>query len=105
MGKLVVECREDPRDPSGHRIPARFGYRSGRGAHLHEVVEVVDRWPGEDLQYFRVRAADGGTYILRHAGLSDRWELVFFRADETAEAAAKSAAKAARKGYGAADRT
>lgn len=45
----------------------------------YEVTELVDRWYGPDYEYFRVRADDGNTYILRY-DLSDRtWSLTAYR--------------------------
>jgi hypothetical protein len=40
-----------------------------------EVVEVIDRWFGEDHSYFKVRGEDGNVYLLRHDESRDRWEL------------------------------
>ena len=44
-----------------------------------EVVEVIDRWIGEDHRYFEVRGDDGAVYLLRHDERTDRWELSTFR--------------------------
>jgi hypothetical protein len=43
------------------------------------VEEVVDRWYDPDATYFRVRADDGGVYILRHREQTDLWTLETFR--------------------------
>ena len=56
--------------------PVRF--RLGGGEWL-EVVEVADRWYGPDAIYFRVRAADGNLYVLRHIEDGDQWTLEAFR--------------------------
>jgi hypothetical protein len=40
------------------------------------VAEVLDRWLAPDHRYFKVRASDGGVYLLRHDVESQRWELV-----------------------------
>jgi hypothetical protein len=40
-----------------------------------EVVEVIDRWFGEDHRYFKVRGEDGVVYLIRHDEPRDRWEL------------------------------
>jgi hypothetical protein len=45
------------------------------------VEEVLGRWDGPDYRYFKVRASDGNTYILRHDEIHDAWELEFFRAE------------------------
>ena len=43
------------------------------------VEEVVDRWYDPGAVYFKVRAEDGATYILRHVEGSDIWTLEAFR--------------------------
>jgi len=45
------------------------------------VEEVVDSWYGPEHVFFKVRADDGGLYILRHdTSVPDgEWELVSFR--------------------------
>jgi hypothetical protein len=42
------------------------------------VAEVLDRWPGEDYCYYRVRATDGAFYILRHDERDDSWRIAAF---------------------------
>ena len=44
-----------------------------------EIVENIDRWPGSDHCYFKVRGDDGNLYILRVDEPHDRWELVMFQ--------------------------
>lgn len=59
--------------------PLRFG----DGEATQEVAEILDRWPGADHDYFRVRTAGGGSFILRHDEYSDTWEIAAFdEADE-----------------------
>jgi hypothetical protein len=41
------------------------------------VEEVLDRWFGATYTYFKVRAEDGHTYILKHNRTTDSWELLF----------------------------
>jgi len=60
--------------------PVRFGW----GESTRETVEVLDRWPGEDHCYYRLRADDGATYILRRDLPAGTWRLIFFRADRAA---------------------
>jgi hypothetical protein len=48
------------------------------GARTFEVLEVLDQWYGIDDQCFKVRADDGGIYILRHDLTADRWSLDSF---------------------------
>lgn len=69
--KLLVECYAGAR---GDEEPQRFYL----GQHPVDVVEVLDRWLAPDHRYFKVQGDDGGTYILRHDVVSDRWELTLF---------------------------
>lgn len=69
---LRVECH---RDVAG-RVPCRFG----RPGSMHDVESVIDRWPGSDHSYFRVRTLDGVDYILRHDEDSDAWQIHFLDA-------------------------
>jgi hypothetical protein len=46
-----------------------------------EVEEVTDRWYDPGAVYFRVRAGDGATYVLKHAEPSDEWSLEAYRSD------------------------
>jgi hypothetical protein len=45
------------------------------------VVEVLDAWLAPDYRYFKLRGADGDTYLVRHDERSDTWELTMFRAE------------------------
>jgi hypothetical protein len=49
------------------------------------VAEVLDAWLAPDYRYFKLRGADGDTYLVRHHELSDTWELTMFRAERVAE--------------------
>jgi hypothetical protein len=69
------------------RVETYDGYRAGErplrfhiGAKKREVVEVLDRWFGEDHDYFKVIADDGGVYVLRYNRSEDSWELTQYRA-------------------------
>jgi len=56
----------------GDERPLRFIWKGRR----FEVTEIADRWYGPDHEYFKVRADDGNTYILRHqtqAEQADAW--------------------------------
>jgi hypothetical protein len=75
VADFVVECRSESR---GSAVPVRFG-RPGR---MREVVDVLDRWEGEDHRYFRVRSDDGSTYILRQDLADASWRLHFYRRDD-----------------------
>ena len=72
MPDFAVECRSDPQQGE---VPARFGW-PGR---MHNVLELIDRWEGEEDIYFRVRADDDSTYILRRNRDSGAWQIHFFR--------------------------
>lgn len=48
------------------------------GERKLEVKEILDRWYGQGHDYFKLRADDGHTYILRHARLDDHWEITMF---------------------------
>ena len=39
------------------------------------IVEIIDRWYDPDHNMFKVRADNGGTYLLRHDMNDDTWEL------------------------------
>ena len=71
--KIQVESHDGYR---AHERPVRFHI----GVKTREVVEVLDRWYGEDHDYFKVRADDGAMYVLRYGRYDDRWELTHFSA-------------------------
>jgi hypothetical protein len=65
---IRVECY------AGHRAeeePRRFWV----GERCVQVEAIVDRWLGPDHRYFRVTGGDGRTYLLRHDGRLDLWEI------------------------------
>jgi hypothetical protein len=67
-----VECY------SGHKAderPTRFQL----GEQWLAVIDTEDRWYDPDAVYFRVRADDGGIYILRHDDRGDTWTLASYR--------------------------
>ncbi|MFB6260105.1 MAG: hypothetical protein ABEJ96_07020, partial [Thiohalorhabdaceae bacterium] len=45
------------------------------GGRYLSVNEIIDRWPGEDHLYLKVRAGDGGLYLLRRDDTTHRWRL------------------------------
>ena len=45
-----------------------------------DVTEVLDAWLAPDHRYFKLRGADGETYLVRHDEQSNTWELTMFRA-------------------------
>jgi hypothetical protein len=44
------------------------------------VGEVLDAWLAPDHRYFKLRGADGNTYLGRHDERSDTWGVTMFRA-------------------------
>ncbi|MBK7552860.1 MAG: hypothetical protein IPI61_14980 [Syntrophaceae bacterium] len=72
------------------RVETYDGYRACErplrfrlGEKRREVVEVLDRWFGEDHDYFKVLADDGGVYVLRCGRGEGGWELTQYRAAGT----------------------
>jgi hypothetical protein len=62
---------------SGYTVnerPLRFAL----GERTLEVQDILDRWYSEDARYFRVRAYDGDTYVLKYLQHQQVWELVSF---------------------------
>jgi hypothetical protein len=67
------------------RVSCYEGYTSDEtprsfclGDRWLEVVEILDRWRGEDHEYFRLVASDGNRYILRRDRVRDEWEITLF---------------------------
>lgn len=72
--KLQVECY------SGRKAEERPAlFRIDR--QEYKVEEVIDKWYGPDEAWFKVRADDGNTYILRHRTCvpDGAWDLVSYR--------------------------
>lgn len=69
---IHVDCYADHR---GELLPLRFHL----GARSVAVAEVLDQWLAPDHRYFKVKGADGSTYILRHDPAAERWALVMYR--------------------------
>jgi len=57
--------------------PVRFRLEE----HEYLVVEVLDQWYGSEDIFYKVRADDGGLYVLRHQTSTPDgiWDLVSFR--------------------------
>jgi len=47
------------------------------------VAEIVDAWLAPDYRYFKLRATDGDTYLVRHDERSGTWELTMFGAEHS----------------------
>ena len=72
-----VECYAGHR---GEQTPRALSVGGRRIA----VAEVLDAWLAPDHRYFKLRGADGDTYLVRHDERSNTWELTMFRADGAA---------------------
>ncbi len=64
------------------RVECHAGYRAEEepraftlGETRFEVVEILDRWMAPEHRYFKVKASDGRTLVLRHDTASGEWEL------------------------------
>jgi len=74
--KLRVECY------AGHKADER-PIKFWLGDAVLSVDSVEDQWYGPTGVYFRVRAADGNTYVLGHDVASDEWTLESFRSERS----------------------
>jgi len=68
--RIRVECSAG----RGAQGPRRFVL----GEQTIEVDDLLDRWYGDDADYFRVRGTDGHLYVLKHLRMQDCWELTSF---------------------------
>ena len=69
--RIQVECAPEH---AGEAAPRRFYL----GRNPVEVVDVIDRWPGHDHQYYKVQGDDGSIYILKHDTVEWVWNLTMF---------------------------
>jgi hypothetical protein len=83
-------CNDQMQDerPLAVRVECYAGHRGEQtpralilGDRRIDVAEVLDAWLAPDYRYFKLRAADGDTYLVRHDERSNTWELTMFRAD------------------------
>lgn len=73
MMKIKVECY------SGYKAnerPLRFHI----GKRVLEVKDLLDRWYGEEADYFKLVADDGNKYILKYDRQGDSWEMSMYSA-------------------------
>lgn len=68
---IGVDCYAGYRD---EETPRRLHFDK----RIVEVGEVLDRWLAPGHRYFKVRGADGATYLLRHDSEAAQWELVMY---------------------------
>ena len=66
--EIRVDCYAGHR---GEEAPRSFVFGERRFA----VLEIVDRWLDPAHRYFKVKADDGRTFVLRHDASTDVWEL------------------------------
>jgi hypothetical protein len=74
--KIKVECYSGCK---ANERPVRFYM----GDRVLEVRELLDRWVGEEADYFKLVADDGNNYILRYDRHEDSWELTLYSAADT----------------------
>jgi hypothetical protein len=70
--RVTVECYAGHR---GEQTPRAFTL----GERRIEVAEVLDAWLAPDHRYFKLKGADGHTYVLRHDVAGDQWELTIYQ--------------------------
>jgi hypothetical protein len=66
--EIVVECY------AGYRYPERPLVFQVKG-RVFRVEELLDRWYGEDADYFKVLADDRRVYLLRYCPGQEHWTL------------------------------
>jgi len=64
------------------RVDCYAGYRGEQeprsfvlGERRFSVLEILDRWFEPGARYFKVKADDGRTFILRHDSVNELWAL------------------------------
>jgi len=69
------------------RVICYEGYRAEEtprafllGERLLDVIDVLDRWRGEDHEYVKLAASDGNRYVLRYDCDADEWEMILMEA-------------------------
>ncbi len=73
MREVRVECY------AGYRADER-PVRFTPGSQTLEIISIDGQWYSPDATFFRVRASDGNSYVLRHSHEGDFWTLDAFRA-------------------------
>jgi hypothetical protein len=65
------------------KVIAYSGYKANErplrlilGDKKLEIVRIIDRWIGEDHDYFKCLADDGQVYLLKWHRIQDEWHLV-----------------------------
>jgi hypothetical protein len=74
-GKILEEKPIRVSAYSGYKAnerPLRFTFEERE----HRVEEILDRWFGEDYDYFKVRTRDGSVFVIKWQRWLDAWFLV-----------------------------
>ncbi len=75
MGKTLIKVETY----SGYKADERpLSFTIGN--KVLKVEDVFDRWYGEGKDYFKLKADDGYSYIIRHDRNTDEWDLVMMEA-------------------------
>ncbi len=71
------------------KVKAYSGYKAEErpisftlGEKELRVEDLLDRWYGEDHEYFKLRRDDGCIYIIRYNRGEDFWELVMMEGEK-----------------------
>ncbi len=71
--EITIECYSGYK--AGER-PVAFSFQGQRW----EIIEIIDRWyeggleaGHPEIDYFKVRTAEGTVFLLRHVPVSDTW--------------------------------
>jgi len=79
---MVMDGDQQPGRGPRIRVACYSGYKADErpvsfeaGDERRIVENVIDRWAGEDHDYFKLLADDRRVYILRHDRNSDVWTL------------------------------
>ncbi len=69
-----------------NNVTTYSGYRNDErplsfnlGKNKLKVNKIIDRWRDPDCDYFKLKASDNATYILKHDFSTDAWEVVFYK--------------------------
>ena len=69
--------------PKKVRVMGYSGYRLNERPlsfvlddHEMQVVNVIDRWHGEEYEYFKLLADDGRVYLIKWHRIDDAWFVV-----------------------------
>jgi len=72
MLNVNVECYSDDMLNEG---PIAFTLMDRQ----YKVSDVIDRWYGEGVVYFKVKADDNNIYLLKYSKSQDHWDLILYQ--------------------------